>query len=93
MSPAYAGELTGSLILTFFVVRLYVWLTKKMLALPANIHGDIKRKAIAFPATLVTCVGLGTIGLGFENALSSYGPAVIFWIIVDIFVYFFKKRV
>ena len=68
------GSLIGGLIITGLLTRFFVRKT-----------GRTRRGALkAFAYTAAICLGLGSIFMGPAEAIVTYMPALIVWLIVDL---------
>jgi hypothetical protein len=77
MAPAVLGEILGALLITFLTNRACHHLLR-------NVASPLKRALLVAGATTALCVGLASIGMGFEEAITTYPPPIIIWLLADI---------
>jgi predicted PurR-regulated permease PerM len=71
------GAYVGGLVITFALTRLVRWILRK------RVRGV---SAALIPAAVVLAVtlALGSLRLGFTEALMVYGPCILLWAVVDL---------
>lgn len=78
------GELVGSAILTFLLLRLIIWIQRKVDLFEKKTSPEFRRKIVAYVTVLILCTTLGSFNFGAANAFFLYGVGLIFWAIVDV---------